>query len=59
MKRTPSRPSAYSMKSRTAEARPAVLEHVEQIALTVDLPLDEHRRVADGLLLGEDLRHVF
>src|SRR5207247_7567969 len=32
--------------------------HVEQIALAVALPLDEHGRVADGPLLGEDLRHV-
>src|SRR4029079_9555042 len=36
-----------------------VIEHVEQVALTVGLSLDQHGGVANGLLLGVDLRHVF
>jgi hypothetical protein len=35
-----------------------VAEHVEQVGAAVALPLDERGRVADRLLLGEDLRDV-
>ena len=47
------------VEHRRAPGRLPVLEHVEQIALTVVPPLDEHGRVADSPLLGENLRHVF
>jgi hypothetical protein len=35
-----------------------VTEHAEQVGAAVALPLDERGRVADRLLLGEDLGDV-
>ena len=47
------------VQDRGNAGRLPVVEHVQHVAAAVTLALDEHRRVADRLLLGEDLCHVF
>ena len=46
------------VQDRGDAGRLPVIERLEHVGAAVALALDEHRWVADRLLLGEDLRHV-
>src|SRR5215471_8688383 len=46
------------VQDRGGAGRPPVAEHRQHVRAAVALPLDEHRGVADRLLLGVDLRDV-